>query len=282
MERPRSLTHAAWIALILASHLIAAEPESRWVESPSAIAPQDLYSSQSPGDLDSCNVSVWRTRPPKVQFTVDLLIMDRADTGSNPLLVDMETGEVLLSTGGLIQDAEPGARLGLILLDQEGGYDVEFSYLGLDTFGDPVTRSSNNPIGFVFFDGFPANPQSSYTVDYRSELNSGEINLRKRFGPQVSWIAGFRFLELRERFNILSDSGGFFSNTDNDLYGFQLGGDVQLFRVHRSLVFSTVKAGVYYNNADVSAASPILRAAQSVLSTTKTRPRLSATWPWAC
>ncbi len=122
--------------------------------------------------------------------------MDRADTGSNPLLVDTQTGQVLLSTGDLIQEAEPGVRIGLMLLD-DGGYDVEFSYLGLDTFGDPITRNSNNPITFAFFGGVPANPQNSYSVDYRSELNSGEINLRKRFGPQVSWLAGFRFIELR-------------------------------------------------------------------------------------
>jgi hypothetical protein len=252
VERSGSLIHAAWIVWILVSPLMAAEPTAQWVESPAAISPQDLYDATTPSNLDNCNVSVWRTRPPKVQFTLDLLVMDRDDAGSYPLLVDTATGDVLLRTGGLIQDAEPGVRMSLTLLD-DAGYDVEFSYLGLDTFGDPITRSSDDPITFVFYGGTPANPQTSYTADYRSELNSGEINLRKRLGSQVTALAGFRFLELRENFNILSDRGGFFSSTDNDLYGFQLGGDVQLFRVRRSLVFSTVKAGVYYNNADVAA-----------------------------
>jgi hypothetical protein len=142
--------------------------------------------------------------------------------------------------------------MGLMLLD-DGGNDVEFSYLGLDTFGGSVTRSSSNPIIFPFFGGVPANPERSYSVDYRSEINSGEINIRRRFGSQVSWLAGLRFVELRERFDITSGAGGFFSSTDNDLYGFQLGGDVQLFRVRRSLAFSTLKAGVFYNNADVAA-----------------------------
>jgi hypothetical protein len=142
----------------------------------------------------------------------------------------------------------------VILLD-DCGHDVEFSYLGLDTFEHSVTRSINDPIVFAFFGGVPANPRQSYTAEYRSEINSGELNIRGRIAPQVSWLAGFRFIELRERFNITSSQGGFFSNTDNDLYGFQLGGDVQLFRVRRSLVFSTLKAGIYYDNADVAASA---------------------------
>jgi hypothetical protein len=252
VERSRYLTHAAGILVVLASRLVAGEPPGDPAKSPSAITPYDLYDPTMPGDLDRCNVSTWHARPPRIQFTLDLLVMDRTGADSTPFLIDTQTGGVLLSTGELNDDAEPGLRAGVTIMGQDG-YDVEFSYLGLDTFEDVATRTSDNPIAFAFFGGLPANPQQSYSVDYRSDLSSGEINLRRRVGPQVTWLAGFRFLELRESFHVLSSNGGFFSNTDNDLYGFQLGGEVHLFRVRRSLLFSTVKAGVYYNNADVTA-----------------------------
>ena len=244
----------AWLAIFAATQITAAEPTKHWSDPTpgSTFNANDLYDGQTPSNLDTCNSSVWQTRSPKVQFTFDLLVMDRASGGSSPLLIDSVTGQVLLSTGDIIEDAEPGVRLGLIFLE-EGGTDVEFNYLGLDTFEGVKTTSSSNPITFPFFGGIPGNPRRSYTVEYASEINSGVFNLRHALGPQVSWIAGLRFIELREKFDIYSSQGGFFSHTDNDLYGFQLGGDVQLFRICESLVFSTMKAGVYYNRADVTA-----------------------------
>jgi hypothetical protein len=232
----------------------SSSPVSGWTGSPSTIAPYDLYDPTMPSDLTRSNVSTWRSRPPRLQFTLDLLVLDRTGQDSDPLLFDTQTGAVLLNTGDVLDDPEAGLRAGVILMD-DSSYDIEFGFLGLDTFENVVTRTSPNPIGFAFFGGLPANPQQSYSVSYESDLASGEINLRRRLGPQVTWLAGFRFLELREQFDILNGQRGFFSETDNDLYGFQLGGEAQLFRLRRSLLFTTVKAGVYYNNADVTAAA---------------------------
>jgi hypothetical protein len=189
---------------------------------------------------------------PDVRFTLDLLVLDRSDTDSGPLLTDSVTTQSLLNIEDLGGPAEPGVRMGLIFLDGDG-YDVEFGYLGMDRFGKPQSRSSDNPIVFPFFGGIPANPQTSYTAHYFSELNSGEVNLRRSLGSRVKLLAGFRFWELNERFNVTSTAGSFSSSTDNDLYGFQVGGDVHLAQIRRSTLFTTLKAGVYYNNADVAA-----------------------------
>lgn len=243
-------TCVAWIGLLFAARLNAVESATdAWP----TIA-QCNHDDSSPSCVAACSTpyQVWNQGTPHLQFTLDLLVLDRSDADASPLLFDSQTQEVLLDTGDLIKEGEPGVRMGLILFD-DCGYDLEISYLGLDTFGESVTRSSNNPIVFPFFGGVPANPQSSYTTRYASELNSGEINLRQRFGSRVALLAGFRFLELNEHFNIVSDAGGFFSSTDNDLYGLQIGADVQWLRVRRSVLFTTIKAGAYYNNADVSA-----------------------------
>ena len=70
---------------------------------------------------------------------------------------------------------------------------------------------------------------------------------------RVTLLAGFRVVELKEKFDIPDDDGGFFSSTDNDLYGLQIGGDLMLWTIRRSQLFGTLKSGVYYNNADVMA-----------------------------
>ncbi len=189
---------------------------------------------------------------PKLQFTADLLILDRSGVDGGPLLRDATTFQPLLSNDDLMGPAQPGVRLGLILFDEDG-WDVEFGYLTLDRFGSTQTRQSDNGITFPFFGGIPAEPRNSYGVVYQSDFSSGEINLRRRYGPQLTLLGGLRFLDLNERFRIVNGNRGFYSSTDNDLYGFQLGGDIQWFQIRRSVFFSTLKAGVFYNNADVGA-----------------------------
>lgn len=204
-------------------------------------------------NLDTFSTSTYSARPAKIQFTLDVLVMTRDDAEDNPLLFDALTAEPLLRPDQLTSGAEPGIRVGVIFFDEQGGRDLEFSYLGIDRFGEPKSRQSNNGIIFPFFSGVPAVPQNQYTVAYFSELDSGEVNVRQRLGERVSVLAGLRLLELNERFNVESGGGAFRSDIDNDLYGFQLGGDIHLANVRRSLVFATAKAGVYYNNADISA-----------------------------
>jgi hypothetical protein len=159
---------------------------------------------------------------------------------------------VLVSNDELIVHGEPGIRMGLILLDDQG-CGVEFGYMGLDPFGGPRTYSSTAPIIFPFFGGIPLNPQTSYSVHYLSRNHSGEVNLRRELTDRVTVLGGFIFLELNETFDIRSSAGSFSSATDNDLYGFQIGGDLYLAQIRRSVLFSTLKSGVYYNNADVMA-----------------------------
>ena len=203
---------------------------------------------------DSCDFvphQVWNEGTPQVQFTLDLLILDRSDADSGPFLIDAQTFQPLSDNGDLVREAEPGVRMGMILFSDDCGRDVEFSYLQTDRYGHDQTITSPNPIIFPFFNGLPANPSTSNRVDLESGLKSFEVNLRQRYGSRMTLLAGLRYWELSEYFNITDGNGGFFSATDNDLYGFQIGADVQWLRVRRSVLFTTVKGGVYYNNADV-------------------------------
>jgi hypothetical protein len=240
----------AWLSWTVASRLNAGEPLT-YSPAPLATAAAGELSDQC-ADCGCVPQSVWTETVPDIQFTLDLLILDRSDADAGPLFFDAQTFQPLLDHEDLLGPAQPGVRMGLLLLD-DCGWDLEFGYLGLDRFGDQQTRSSDNGILFPFFGGIPANPQDTYTARYISELNSGEVNLRRRYNSRLAVLAGLRFLELNERFQINSDSGGFRSLTDNDLYGLQVGADVKWLRIRRSVLFSTIKSGIYYNNADVSA-----------------------------
>jgi hypothetical protein len=189
---------------------------------------------------------------PRVQFTLDGVLMGRTNVDSSDLIFNTNNGDVLLRTDDLLSDPELGARIGLIIYGDENR-GLEFAYFGLDELGESVNVSADVPLIFPFFNGIPANPVNEYDVMYKSTLNSGELNLRHRSYSRLHLLAGLRVLDLNERFTIRDNSGGWFSGTDNDLFGFQLGGDAYLLNIRRSVIFSTLKAGVYYNQAEVKA-----------------------------
>jgi len=91
---------------------------------------------------------------------------------------------------------------------------------------------------------------------YSSTLHSTEINLRMPGSERATWLAGFRWFELSERLNYDIDllsliNNDFNWNTNNHLYGGQLGVDLQLWDLRSPLSINAVlKAGVYGNDAD--------------------------------
>ena len=68
-------------------------------------------------------------------------------------------------------------------------------------------------------------------------------------------IVGFRVFDLREEFNIweTGTNAGFFSDTDNEMYGLQIGGQGLLFQGPRFRLETTAKAGVFYDDVSLFA-----------------------------
>jgi hypothetical protein len=92
-------------------------------------------------------------------------------------------------------------------------------------------------------------------VGYSSRLNSTEINLRRAYSDRITWLAGFRWIELHELIAANIDAGiaaiDLDVNTDNHLYGGQVGADVNLIRDWSCWSVDAVfKAGVYADFAD--------------------------------
>ena len=65
--------------------------------------------------------------------------------------------------------------------------------------------------------------------DYASRLYSGEFNLRHPIGQNVTMFGGFRWVELEENLTGQNPANTFITvDTNNHLYGVQLGADATL------------------------------------------------------
>jgi hypothetical protein len=172
------------------------------------------------------------------------------------------------STGDLEFDWEMGLRaLAGIRLNDCTGWGLEGSYFGLfdaDAAAIAVATDVGAPLTLPGGLGPALNvfqAADQIQLDYGSELHSADLGLvRCRDGAagcrSVEWMAGFRYVDLSETFGItgvrmiqgLPENGVYNVQTDNNLYGAQLGARLRrcLGRLSGEV---TGKAGIYYNDA---------------------------------
>jgi len=141
---------------------------------------------------------------------------------------------------------------------------VEF--YALDGWHDEAQLDGNISVQFPSFPYLPelldpSDPLSGYgvaTLHYDSNLYNTEVNFYRRAGA-ASWLtmlAGFRWIELSEEFGALFETGGttpnFAINTNNHLYGGQVGLMASTRTTGRWFLDTWVKAGIYANVADMA------------------------------
>ena len=218
------------------------------------------------GSCDSCeNVVTSSCVPCTNQWTVwtEVMFLRRSDASSFPLITDQNTGDTLLNANQLDFQHRAVPRIFLIR-DYCDCWGWEIGYFGLqswDSTGEgggelsPVLNGPGIPIGSTA-------PGTIYQAHYGSDLHNAEFNLRRRTGPCVTWIAGFRFVELQESLragSIAPTTTDLYSvDTNNQLYGFQVGANAQVLncggRFHVDGLFRT---GVFSNNAEQTTHSPL-------------------------
>jgi len=184
------------------------------------------------------------------------------------------------------EDAGVRATLGRFLFrdDQNRDHTLEFTAFSAGNWTQDIQLSSAAPNSlFVSFavdggnTGF--NQSTQQRVIYTSQLNSFELNyrLKKRLGrdqlvmdPNGHWrraaangfnrnyLAGFRFIQLKERLNWTAedivnngDNGQYLIDTDNSLFGFQLGEGIE-FESGRWSAGISAKMGLFVNNAEAT------------------------------
>ena len=194
---------------------------------------------------------------------VDALVLWRDPPPARPLV---ESGAIpvvgVLDANQLQSTATGGVKASALLLDGCSGNGWEGTYI----FAGDFTAQRTLPIqdGFAYalappgiFGNNDSQPFDSGKATLIAQLQSAEFNRHLAYGPNVRWLAGFRWVQWHERFT-LEDSlnDGVNAITDvyqnactNDLYGGQIGVDARLFSLGSFRVDSLVKAGAYYNNA---------------------------------
>jgi hypothetical protein len=181
------------------------------------------------------------------------LIMQRSAPQPNILIQDTVTGATVANARNYNFNWDGGVDISAIR--RFGDNALEVRYFGID--GWRATQEFTTP-GIW---NFPTNPPlfglgvADIESVYTSRLYNAEINLRHNVNDRIQLLAGFRWLELHENLNFNADFGGnqavITENTDNHLYGGQLGADMRLW--NRGGPFSidgVFKAGVYGNSSD--------------------------------
>jgi hypothetical protein len=117
-----------------------------------------------------------------------------------------------------------------------------------------------------------------HSINIDTELQTAEMSYRRYwvgYSPRVSGtlLAGFRYTKMKENFLFhtlnTEGAGAYLDNsvlTDNDLAGFQTGGDVWLHLWQGLRVGGEAKAGIYNNHfdmADTIVASPVIPGAEN-------------------
>ena len=106
-------------------------------------------------------------------------------------------------------------------------------------------------------------PGTVYQLDYSSELQSFEFNLRRRSHECLTWVAGFRWIELSDElaaYSTMPSVAEFYSvDADNHLYGIQVGANATLLQpTPRFRVDSIFRMGLMGNAADQTTRAPAL------------------------
>jgi hypothetical protein len=212
----------------------------------------DLY-GQSPacdggcGNACDCNCQTMCAGCclPSWTFRAEAIIWDRAG-GTNVPLVN---APVILNTFDLDGGWQAGPRLTAIkhgVLDT--CWDLEVAYFGINGWSNAQVLADadnylTNPV--IVIPGV-----TPLTATYSSSLQNGEINGRRAYSDWVTWIVGFRTLQVDESLTAVFGAGSHSVATRNRLYGGQVGLDAVLFDGPCWRINAVGKAGIYGNSAN--------------------------------
>jgi hypothetical protein len=190
--------------------------------------------------------------PPRQRWSaaIDMVMLSRTNSNDLEIFRDTASGRELLNADDLSFNAELGPRFRFLAPLAEGT-SLEFSIFKVDGFRTQAVHEGPVELRLpgVEEDGnFAA--ATSPLIDYRSEICSQELNFRYAMNARLTALVGFRALQLEEKFNAASFMTRIYdSDTDNRLYGGQVGLDYQLAAGRRIELNAFIKAGVYRNDA---------------------------------
>jgi hypothetical protein len=193
---------------------------------------------------------------------VGIIALRKGDPDSTVLFVEPFTNTSLFDASAFSFDYEIGPDVTLTR-SFGGGSLVKARVFGVDGWSDSksffapfgANLNANPPVG-----GPPAPPPARQVhLDYDSELFSAEINCGTAVSNGLTFLAGFRYLQINEELDALRTNPFLPGNissivveTRNALYGLQVGGEANLRSTDLWRVDAFLKVGVFANDAQNS------------------------------
>ena len=188
----------------------------------------------------------------------EAMFLFRQKPDSHTLVQDFASGGTdVLNVRDLAQDMGSGMRFTATL--RPAWSDVEVSFFSVDNWSQSQSLVASSLVAYQLPDLNDAWTYNRAMGLYESKLYNGEVNVRCPLFDCLTGLIGFRWAELKENaavageyvidgapeLTVYSSSN---SKVQNDLYGFQIGGDLAIGRDTSPLyVNAVVKGGVYGN-----------------------------------
>ncbi|MCE9547572.1 MAG: BBP7 family outer membrane beta-barrel protein [Planctomycetia bacterium] len=176
--------------------------------------------------------------------------LHRSGNQNHVLLSEVGTGDPVLSSG----DVSPGWGVGPevdLLVHFSPCVDLEIDWFSLGDWSHQHTVDVNG----ADVDPFGTSLESGQ-VRNESKFRNFELNLRQNYSDRLTFLAGFRYIELQDLFGLHYEGIGGGADyedaairTSNHLYGFQLGADGVLWERGDWRLNGWLKAGLYGNAA---------------------------------
>ncbi len=210
---------------------------------------------------------------------VDMLALFRDMKDEYPMATLGPNGGVAVGTSDFRSEFRAGVRA-LIGKSLGDWYRIEASYFGSYGWSDVVAVRNIDPndqggLGNLFSPfssfGLPAGVagldyNEFVSLGFKSTLNNGELNLRRRVLMRPGWyeasfLLGARYMDIGEQFDYLTQSTtpgpGISSNavqidTGNQMIGVQIGLLSQFLMQPRCWIDFEMKGGIFQNNASLN------------------------------
>ncbi len=212
---------------------------------------------QSGGCIMPCDGALCgqkRCRKSSLTARVGVLFMKRESPDNVALITDNSgAGPTILNGGDFDFNYQAGIETSLIYDNPNLPAPLEARYFWLN---DWTNTQSAAGLTNAVVNTTP--PVASYAVldraIYKSQLQSFELHFRKQVRPDITLLAGFRYIGFDEDLDMLLDANDrFWWGVENDLYGFQLGAEGVLYDNGCGLKLEGIlKAGIYGNDASVA------------------------------
>lgn len=192
---------------------------------------------------------------PRWEAQVDALLLWQGNIASRSLYVLDGTSTTALNANQAQTPLTAGPRFGLFL-NLDPVYSIEGNYFNVQSFGGhPSTVPTAGGYAMNNLAGYSLNGIDWARVSTSGQIQSAELNWRRRTCGPITWLAGFRWVEWNQEMELLDLYAGgqdqFRTVTGNDLYGGQVGMDLCLWNNKNGPIRMNGigKAGVFYNQA---------------------------------